>query len=180
MRRPGAWLPGVLLAAGALAGCGYALVGRGVNVDPSIHRIGVTFKDQTGNAGLEEVVTEKVIEELLKRGRFDVVAETTGVDAEVDGEITGFRVVPIGFSQEGSGASTTTQASRYALLLTARVVYRKPGAAEPIWETASLQAREESDVGSDSTAYFDRGSQAVDRLTTSFARSLVSSMLEAF
>ncbi len=165
----------------ALSGCGYSLVGRGVNVDPSIRRIGVPlFKDATGQPGLDQTVTDKVIEELLKRGHFDVVSETTGVDALVEGEIVSFRVLPIGFAQEGSGDSTSTQASRYALVLSAHVVYRKVGATEPIWENASVQAREETDVGETSGAFFDRGDQTVDRLATTFARNLVASMLEAF
>jgi Lipopolysaccharide-assembly len=178
--------PSLALAVGALGlavlpGCGYSLVGRGVNVDPSIRRIGVPlFKDETGRPGLDQTVTEKVIEELLKRGRFDVVSDATGVDAVVEGEIVSFRVLPIGFSQEGTGTSASTQASRYALVMRAHVVYRKLGATEPIWENASVQAREEADVGDSSTAFFDRGDQTVDQLASSFAKSLVASMLEAF
>jgi hypothetical protein len=180
MRRAAMAFVAVVLLA-PLPGCGYTLVGRGVNVDPTIHRIGVPlFKDQTGRPGLDQTITEKVIEELMKRGRLEVVSDSTGVDALVEGEIVGFRVLPIGFSQEGSGATASTQASRYALVLTAHVVYRKAGATEPIWENANLLAREETDVGANSTVFFDRGDQTVDRLATTFARSLVASMLEAF
>lgn len=180
MKRPIAALT-VVAITGLLTACGYTLVGRSANVDPTIHRIGVPlFKDQTGRPGLDQTITEKVVEELMKRGRLDVVSDSTGVDALVEGEILSFRVVPIGFSQEGSGTSASTQASRYALLLTARVVYRKTGATEPIWESASLQAREETDVGANSTAFFDRGDQTVDRLATTFARNVVASMFEAF
>jgi hypothetical protein len=35
-------------------------------------------------------------------------------------------------------------------------------------------------VGSDPTAFFYQQGQAIERLSTSFARSLVSAMLEAF
>jgi hypothetical protein len=171
----------VVVLAGVLSGCGYTLVGRSANMDPTIHRVGVPlFKDQTGRPGLDQTITEKVVEELMKRGHLDVVSDSTGVDAVVEGEILSFRVLPIGFSQEGTGASASTQASRYALLLTARVVYRKTGATEPIWESPSLQAREETDVGANSTAFFDRGDQTVDRLATTFARNVVASMFEAF
>ena len=170
-----------VVLAGWAAGCGYSFVGRGANVDPTIRKVGVPlFKDRTGTQGLDQTVTEKVTEELLKRGHLDVVPDATGVDAVVEGEITSFKVQPIGFTQEGARAGATTQASRYAVVLTAHVVYRKIGATEPIWENASVQAREETDVGESSTAFFDRGDQTVDRLATSFARSLVAAMLEAF
>ena len=163
-----------------LPGCGYALVGHGIATDPSIKRIGVVFRDTTGRPGLDQKITEKVIEELLKRGRFDVVQETEGVDAVVQGDILRYIVTPVGFSQQGTGAQASTQASRYAIILTARVRYGKVGATEPIWQNDAVSVRDESDVGDTSATFFDREDQVVDRLATSFARTVVSSMLEAF
>jgi Lipopolysaccharide-assembly len=164
----------------ALPACGYALVGRGTATDPSIKRIGVpTFKDTTAKPALDQKITQKVIEELLKRGHFDVVQTATGVDAVVEGELVSYSVVPVGFSEEGTGANKT-QASRYAISLTARVKYSKVGAEEPIWTTDSFQFRDEYDIGSDPATFFDREDQALDRLATSFARNLVAAMLEAF
>ena len=66
------------------------------------------------------------------------------------------------------------------MTLTARVRYAKVGQDEPIWANDSFSFRDEYDVGSDPTAFFDQQGQAVERLSTSFARSLVSAMLEAF
>ena len=164
----------------ALPACGYALVGRGTATDPTIKRIGVpTFKDTTAKPALDQKITQKVIEELLKRGHFDVVQTATGVDAVVEGELVSYSVVPVGFSEEGTGANRT-QASRYAITLTARVKYSKVGAEEPIWTTDSFQFRDEYDIGSDPATFFDREDQALDRLATSFARNLVAAMLEAF
>lgn len=159
--------------------CGYALVGRGVNVDPTIKRIGVPlFKDATGRVGLDQKITQKVIEELLKRGHFDVVQEATGVDALVEGELTRYDVAPVGFSDRGTAG--TTEANRYAVLVTARVRYTKVGQKEPIWENAGFAFRDEYDVADSAAGFFDQEGQALDRLATSFARSLVAAMLEAF
>jgi hypothetical protein len=170
-------------AAAALLGlsaCGYALVGRGTTTDPSIKKIGVpTFKDTTGKPSLDQKITQKVIEELLKRGRFDVVPTTTGVDAVVEGELLSYSVVPVGFSEEGTGANRT-QASRYAISLTARVTYSKVGETEPIWSSDSYTFRDEYDIGAEAATFFDREDQALDRLAVSFARNLVAAMLEAF
>jgi hypothetical protein len=160
-----------------IAGCGYALVGRGITSDPSIHRIGVPlFKDRTGKPGLDQKITTKVITELLRRGRFDVVQESSNVDAIVDGEILNYNVVPIGFS----GPAGQTQASRYAITVTAKVTYTKVGEKEPIWSTDAFTFRDESDVGDDPGSFFDREDQILERLGESFARGLVSAMLEAF
>jgi hypothetical protein len=168
----------LLAAAGALAsGCGYALQGRGITTDPSIKRIGVPlFKDRSGKPGLDARVTEAVMVELLKRGRFKVVRETTNVDAVVEGEIQSWNVLPVGFSDD----SGVTQASRYAISLTASVVYRKIGQKEPIWSNDAFSQRDEYDMGETASTYFDREEQSIERLSAAFARSLVAAMLEAF
>jgi hypothetical protein len=164
----------------SLSACGYALVGKGTSTDPSIKKIGVpTFKDATGKPGLDQKITQKVTEELLKRGRFDVVPAATGVDALVEGELVSYSVVPVGFSEEGTGTNRT-QASRYAISLTARVKYGKVGEKEPIWTSDSFSFRDEYDIGADAATFFDREDQALERLATSFARNLVAAMLEAF
>lgn len=166
---------GLLLAT---SGCGYALVGKGVTTDASIKRIGVPlFKDATGKAGLDQKVTQRVVEELLRRGRFDVVQESQGVDAVVEGELVTYNATPVGFSGEDAGR---TQADRYQITLVARVRYTKVGATEPMWSSDSFSFRDEYEIGSDPAAYFDREEQSMDRLTQSFARNLVAAMLEAF
>jgi hypothetical protein len=168
----------LLAAAAALAsGCGYSLQGRGITTDPSIKRIGVPlFKDRSGKLGLDTRVTAAVMEELLKRGRFTVVRETTNVDAVVEGEIQSWNVLPVGFS----GESGVTQASRYSISLTASVVYRKIGQKEPLWSNDAFSQRDEYDMGEDASTYFDREEQTIERLSAAFARNLVAAMLEAF
>ena len=165
-------------AAGALAsGCGYALQGRGITTDPSIKRIGVPlFKDRSGKPGLDARVTEAVMVELLKRGRFTVVRDTTNVDAVVEGEIQSWTVLPVGFSTD----SGVAQASRYAISLTAKVVYRKIGQTEPIWANDAFSQRDEYDMGQNASTYFDQENLSIERLATAFAKSLVAAMLEAF
>jgi hypothetical protein len=165
-------------AAAALAtGCGYSLQGRGITTDASVKRIGVPlFKDRTGKLGLDTHVTQAVMVELLKRGRFTVVRDAAGVDAVIEGEILAFNVVPVGFSSD----TGLTQATRYAITLTANVVYRKIGQSDPIWSNDAFSQRDEYDMSEQSQNYFDREGQSIERLSTSFARSLVAAMLEAF
>jgi hypothetical protein len=161
------------------SGCGYALVGKGVTTDASIKRIGVPlFKDTTGKA-LDQRITQKVVEELLRRGRFEVVSDTVGVDATVEGELVNYNSVPVGFGGAES-ADARSQADRYAITLTARVRYTKVGAAEPIWSSDSFSFRDEYDIGADAGSFLDREEQAIERLSTQFARNLVAAMLEAF
>jgi hypothetical protein len=164
--------------AGALAaGCGYSLQGRGITTDASVKRIGVPlFKDRSGKLGLDARVTQAVVEELLKRGRFTVVKEATNVDAVIEGEIVTWSVLPVNFSADAG----QTQATRYAIAMTASVVYRKIGQKEPIWSNDAFSQRDEYDMGENAQSYFDREEQSIERLASAFARSLVAAMLEAF
>ena len=164
-----AWLSG--------SGCGYSLAGRGGGFDPQVKRIGVPlFRDSTGRTNLDRKITQKVTEELLKRGKVDIVQTIEGVDAIVEGEIVSYQIQPVGFS----GGTQSTTASRYSITLTARVKYFKPGEAQAIWQNDAFVFRDEYDVGSDPSSFFDREDQGVDRLAQAFARSLVAAMLEAF
>ena len=168
-------LAGMVLA---LSGCGYALVGKGITTDPSIKRIGVPlFKDRTGRAGLDQTLTTKVIGELLKRGRFDVVQSAQGVDALVEGEILTYTVTPIGFSGD---TASQAQASRFAISVTAKITYTKVGDKQPILANENFLVREEAEISDDQNSFFDREGQTWDRLGEVFARGLVAAMLEAF
>jgi hypothetical protein len=118
-----------------------------------------------------------VIEELLRRGRFDVVQEAAGVDAVVDGELVSYVAVPVGFADEGGDR---TQPNRYSVTLTARVRYAKPSEKDAIWENEAFAFRDEYDVSEDPSAFFHQEEEALERLATQFARSLVAAMLEAF
>jgi hypothetical protein len=107
----------VLCAAGS-AGCGYALAGRGSFLPAYIQRIGVpTFVNRTTVFNLETLLTQKVRAEFIGRGKYQILPETTGVDALLTGEVTSVSLTP---------ASFTTQqlASRYALTMTARIELR--------------------------------------------------------
>jgi hypothetical protein len=165
----------------SLSACGYALAGKGVVVDPSIKRVGIPqFRDVTGKPSLDQKITRAVMDEMSRRGRFQVVSDATGVDALVIGELINYTVRPVGFEGTAGSDDTTTQATRYEIVLAAKVQYSKVGETEPIWANERYEFVEEYEVGSDPTAYFDREEQAIDRLAENFSRSLVAAMLEAF
>jgi hypothetical protein len=174
MRRPAA----LAVALGmALSGCGYALVGKGTVIDPTIKRIGVPlFKSAAAKPGLDQKVTQKVVEELLKRGRFDVVSDTAGVDAVVEGEIIAYTPRLAGVGQQ-AGRSV---GNSYEVTLTARIRFSKVGAKDAIWANDAFSFRDEYQLGDNAESFVNNEDQAIERVTTSFARSLVAAMLEAF
>lgn len=163
----------------ASSGCGYALVGKGITTDASIKKIAVPlFRDATAKPGLDRKITDKVIEELLKRGRFEVVADPMGADAVVEGELLRLDLSALGVS--GGTSDARTQASRYSVTVVAKVKYTKTGAVDPIWQNDRFAFTDEYEVGTEPGSFFDQEGPAMDRLATAFARGLVGAMLEAF
>ncbi len=174
-------VPAILLAVALVfqAGCGYSLSGRGSFLPAYIKRIGVpNFTNATSIFDVDRRVTERVRSELLGRGKYVVVPETTGVDAVLSGEILSIAVTPAAFNAQ-------QQATRYALTLTAKVEFKDLRANKVLWANPAMQYREEFDVTTttqalDATAFFGQDVNALERIAGEFARSVVSAILEAF
>ena len=163
-----------------LAGaCGYSLAGRGTFLPAYIRSVGVPlFENKTQLFGAELTLTERVRGEFISRGRYQVVTGDTGVDAVLRGEISAVTVNPSGFNDQ-------QLATRYTITLTAKIEFRDLKSDKVLWENPSLTFREDYEVSSglsatDASSFFGQESNALDRVATDFARSVVSSILEAF
>jgi hypothetical protein len=160
--------------------CGYSLAGRGDFLPDYIKVIGIpTFENLTDMPDIEEVFTEKVVEEFASRGKYVVLPEQTGADAALVGTVTAFQVLPA-VLEGGEEEQTTNQAARYTIVVRAQVVFNDLVEDTEIWSDNSFAFRDEYEVGEDSEQYFDQSSMTVDRLAEEFAKTLVSRILEAF
>lgn len=170
---------GIAVAIVLQTGCGYTLAGRGSFLPDYIHRIGVPlFTNRTPVFDVERRVTERVRTEFIGRGKYTVIPDTTGVDAVLTGTITNITVAPAAITENA-------QASRYVLTLVANVEFKDLKANKVLWSNPSMQFREEYEVTTattalDPNAFFGQDANALDRLATEFARSVVSAILEAF
>jgi len=163
----------------AHTGCGYSLAGRGSFLPAYIQRIGVpVFENETAVFDLNRQVTERVRSEFIGRGKYTIVPDATGVDALLTGTIVSVTLTPVAFN-------TSQQATRYALVLTARVEFKDLRANKVLWSNPSMQYREEfpldpSGVATDTTAFLGQDVNSRERMANEFARALVSAILEAF
>ena len=167
------------LAAIALVGCGYSLAGRGNSLPVSIKIIGVPeFVNHSTISGLDVSITDAVRSELLSRGRYTVQPDVKGVDALLTGAIEGVRLDVIAFTP------TTHQASRLAISGSVNVEFRDVKENKVLWANA-VPFREEYDVTSGNTpndpaAFLSGDRSAADRLAKSIAKTIITSILEAF
>lgn len=170
-------LSSVVALAVALPGCGYSLSGRGSFLPAYIKVIGVPmFVNSTPVFDVEKRITDRVISEFIGRGKYKVEPTATGVDGLLTGEISSISLAPAAFTNE-------RQASRYVLTLTARIEFKDMKANKILWANPSMQFREEFDVTTDvgdPSAFFGQDANALERVATEFARSVVSAILESF
>ena len=164
------------------SGCGYALAGRGSTLPASIKTIGIPlFANRTTVFNLETTLTMKVRSEFIGRGKFDITPEAGNVDALLTGEVTTVSIQP-------ASINANQLASRYAITMVAHVELKDMKTNMVVWDNPSLVFRQEYDAtGSqtaqgavDPSAYFGQDTNALERLSTDFAKSIVSAILEAF
>ena len=166
----------VCLLSGA---CGYSLAGRGSFLPDYIETIGVpSFANNTSFFEVEQLLTREVRSELIGRGHYRVVPESTRVDAVLEGTISSIQFVPVSFT-------TQQQASRYVFTLSASISFRDLRTDEVLWENPSLVFTEEYEVATgggalDVSAFFGQQSNALERIAGDFGKTVVSAILEAF
>jgi hypothetical protein len=170
-------------AAGAgllAAACGYSLAGRGSFLPDYIRVIGIPmFANRTPYATVEQIFTEKVRIEFQGRGRYTVNPEEAGADGVVRGAITSISAAPVGFSN-------IQLATRYRFGITIAVEFFDARQQKTLWENPALLFSDEYELASPGSialgaaAFLAQERAAVDRLSSDFARSVVSAILEAF
>lgn len=163
-----------------LAGCGYSLAGKGTFLPAHIKIIGVpAFENLTDRRDLDKIITDAVVQELSSRGKYVLRPDKTEVDAVLDGKVIGFTITPVGFDS-GLTPDVNTQASRYTIIVRARIEFKDLKQNKTLWSDANFSFRDEYDVGDDPDAFFDQQNLSLDRLAEEFAKTLVSRILEAF
>ena len=102
-----------------LAGCGYALVGKGSNIPDDVKSVYLQpLQNKTQRQQVEQELTQAIAMELVTRQRFAVVGNAAEATAEIDGAVTGFAVTPVTFDNTG-------RATTYEISITAQIVFKR-------------------------------------------------------
>lgn len=167
-------------AAIGAAGCGYSLAGRGSFLPSYIRAIAIpVFLNRTPYLTVEQMFTEKVRVEFQSRGQYAVQPTEPGADGIVRGEIIGISAAPVGFTDQ-------QLATRYRFTVTVNVKFDDATQKKTLWENPALSFSDEYELSSrtstglDATAFLEQERAAIDRLSSDFAKTVVSAILEAF
>jgi outer membrane lipopolysaccharide assembly protein LptE/RlpB len=169
-----------LLAALLSTSCGYALAGRGSSLPATIKTIGVPdFVNRTPYFETAGMLSQRVRSELIGRGRYKVLPQDTDVDAVLRITLNNVSLTPTGFNE-------SQQATRYVVTVSVSAQFVQTSDNKVLWQNPNQVFREEYQQASGGTSvvdpatFFGQQSNAVTRMSSDFARTIVSALLEAF
>lgn len=169
-----------VLASGLLSqGCGYALAGRGSFLPASVRVVGIPqLTNQSTFFNVEQILSEKIRTEFIGRGKFTVLPDAPGADAVLTGTVTSISVQPVGLTDQ-------QLASRYLFTMNMRVQFTQASTGTVLWSNDSLVFRETYDLTVrsgqvDGATFLDQERASFDRIASDVARTVVTSIVEAF
>ncbi len=167
------------LAAAILAGCGYTLVGQASNIPSDVRRVYIEpLINGTQRAQVEQILTQALSDEMVTRRRnFAVSSSLRDADAILRGKVVSFDVRALTFDEDGL-------ANNFEITITADMRFERPpkpgeDEGEVIWSSSRYFFREDYPL-QDGAAYFDRENLAIEETSVSFAKSMVTDLLEGF
>jgi len=130
------------------------------------------FKNLTTRFELDLKLTQKVIDEMVSRGKVEITADASSSDAILVGEILSFTANPIAFSGEAT-------ADRYNITIVAKIILRDLISRKIVFMNPNFVYQQEYEVP-EGTDFETVESEAIDKVAEKFARSLVITILEGF
>lgn len=157
-----------------LFSCGYHLVGTSSSLPEEVKIIYIpTFKNNTSQPEIEERLTDAVSKEVSQRGILKLARSLEEADGILEGEINQFDLVPVNLDKDG-------RALEYQIVVGLRVSLKSPDREKIYFENDSFRFYERYPIDITSTDYFDKLYEVVDDMSSKFAESLVTTLMEGF
>jgi len=131
------------------------------------------FVNQTQTYKIEQMLTAAVVQEFTIRTKYHITADPSSADATLRGTVLSTYTTPLTYDSKTGRASSVMVIVSMKVALTdrqGRVLYQNP----------SYTFREQYQVSQELSSFFEEDSPGFQRLSRSFARTLVSNVLEAF
>jgi hypothetical protein len=156
-----------------LTGCGYHVSGRGDLLPKTIKTIAIpAFGNLTSRYKLARLLPTDIGREMLSRTRYAIVSDPNQADAVLTGTLHNFVAYP---TISANGRSTVVEA-----VVTLKITLTNRATGAVLFTRNGAEFRERYEISIDPKAYFDESGTAMDRLSRSVARSVVSAVLETF
>ncbi|HET9399718.1 MAG TPA: LptE family protein [Candidatus Acidoferrales bacterium] len=164
-----------MVASATFSSCGYRVAGRANTLPAEIHTIAVpAFTNKTQRYRIEQRMTEAVIHEFLARTKYRIVSDPRDADAVLHGEITGLESSAVVFDP-ATGRATTMLVQVHM-----RVWLDDTATKKVLFRSEKYLFRQEYQISTDVTSFFDEQDPALDRMARDFASHVVADILESF
>jgi hypothetical protein len=165
----------LVAAALVLAGCGYRMGSHSDLLPAAIQTIALpAFDNLTNRYRLSERLPTAIGREFVSRTRYRIVSQPEEADAVLRGAVVNFMTFP-NVADPTTGRSVGTQIT---VVLQVSLTERQSG--KVLFTRPSMEFRQRYEIAVDQAQYFEESDLALDRLSRDMARTLVSSVLEAF
>ena len=166
--------PTFVLAA-ALSGCGYHVAGRGGSLPQTIHVIAVpALENKTTSYRIEQKLTSATVHEFLAKTPYKVVSNPEAGDAVLRGKVLSLEAVPLLFDTKTGRATTMLVTVKCEVTLT------QTETQKVLYHTDNFVLRNEYEISTDVTTFFEEQDPALDRLAQDFAARLVAAVTENY
>ncbi len=154
-------------------GCGYRLGGEGFSPSPEIRFIAIpTFINETYEAGIETIVTNAFLAELVKDRRVKVVGEDEA-DAIMEGTVRSFSISSVAYDPTGV-------VLEYRTWVVLDVLLRRNKKAGVLWSKRGLTESDVYRVSSDVLLTEAEKERAIQKIATELARRIRRRLFEGF
>ena len=169
-------LAGIAVLLLATGGCGYHTGGQAVRLPTDLRTLYVpTFINATSIYRIEQTITEDVIREFHDRTHYRIVTTNAdgAADATLNGTVTAATISPMTYDPTtGRISSGMVSVSMRVSLVTSK--------GKVLWENPNYVYREQYQVSRDAPSFLEEEEPALGRIAQSFAKTLVSDILEAY
>jgi outer membrane lipopolysaccharide assembly protein LptE/RlpB len=165
----------IILIALNLTACGYHTAAHNVTLPENVKTIAIpTFRNETQTYKIEQRLTAAVVKEMNTRTHYHVVAsDSADADATLKGAVLAMYTTPLTYDSQTGRAASVLVVVNVSVTLTSKdgkVLYTNP----------SYLLREQYQVSTELTSFFEEDTPAMQRLSNDFAQTLVSNILEGF
>jgi hypothetical protein len=165
----------------ATAGCGYHVAGTTSALPKSIHTIAVpALENKTTSYRIEQRLTAATIHEFVIKTPYHIVSDPENGDAVLRGKVLTLEAVPLLYSSTTVENPTTSRATTMLVTVKCEVTLEDRATGKILYHTDNFLFRNEYEISTDVTSFFEEQDPALERLAKDFATRLVAAITENY
>jgi len=164
-----------LLAALAMAGCGYHVSGHGDLMPKTIQTVCVpAFKNVTSRYKLTDRLPEAIAREFIARTKYRIGSDVNTCDAILSGTVNNY------LANQTTIDPITGRATAADLHVILSITFTERATGKVLYSNPNFDARERYEISLDPIAYFEESDAGLNRVAMQVSRQVVSAILEKF